>query len=519
MGQGASARLEAVAALLGELAREARRPDYGLVRLAAHLFALCSHFQERGLGWRSATLEAAPSFVSPEAALKALGQLEASSEEALYAQMLGALEAIDQHTPYTAADARAFPSRTQLASLGEADPDFGGEVWHWLRPPPAWARLREYRGRRVPARATYPVPLGRQLRNFGMLWRRSGVFPQAEATFTGAHSQLARTSGRALNSGTLRVLLAPLLSEAGPRFVLEEDGRRFHAERTAALREPEHLRRHVDALLRTTDEQNVNLLVLPELSVDGPLREHLREALLRGDVPSLQGVVAGSFHVWREGGGRPFNESSVLGLREALWTQDKRGFFRLTKRDVESLVQGGAFSAGTVAPQAEVEEGIQLGHALRFLDTSLGRLAVLICADAIDAQWGYQQAVLRAQPDWVFVVAMSPKTGRFHEAASTWAGLDISTFFVNARSSCREGEDLAFAYLGLAQMEDAPATRVRWRLGAAGLESVPLKHLSAAPLPWEAHPALDTSAEMLPGGMGLLLRLEKHWSFSPPDRS
>ncbi len=129
---------------------------------------------------------------------------------------------------------------------------------------------------------------------------------------------------------------------------------------------------------------------------------------------------------------------------------------------------------GPEALAAEIDEGIEPGSELQVLDTSLGRVAVLICADAIKADpHGYRPLIERLRPDLLFVVAMTPETERFGRFAEEMRDHWVGTLFVNAYCLCellpgaaaKKAPDLAAVDLALFEPMGAAPTRLCWRFG------------------------------------------------------
>ncbi|MES2642872.1 MAG: hypothetical protein V4850_25535 [Myxococcota bacterium] len=167
-------------------------------------------------------------------------------------------------------------------------------------------------------------------------------------------------------------------------------------------------------------------------------------------------IVAGSFHV--EAAGLRNRAPVLVEGGHRLWAHDKRGFFRV----VRAVASAAPFEGASLVAE-EVCEGIVGGGALTVLDTSLGRFAVVICADVLDAD-GYVRAVEDARPELLLIVSMSPDTRPFEAFAERLERQGISTLYVNAAPAPAL---LALCWLALHGSADHPPTRVRWPAGGA----------------------------------------------------
>lgn len=502
-------QLREIVGLVCRLASEARDGrEYESLTLAAHLFALCSFLRKES---RSGNLEVAElaDFASDTAAIEALVSLGVASASTLYAQLLGALQAFDS-TFNADRDGLAMPASTKLTVISSC-PGFFGEVWHWARERASWKQLRFRRAHSVPGLNSYPRWPEDYLENIGMMWERYDA-PKIEPVAGASASALAAGSGFRLQEGRLRIALCPLAADCGPHFRINEAGNQFVIDNARQVDDDAKLRQHLATLIQDAKNEELHLLVLPELSVPGDMREMLIGALRSNAAPSLLGIIAGSFHVWRQEGGHPHNEAAVLSGRGVLWCHDKRGYFRVTKGQVEGLMRH-RFAEPLPPLRDVIVEGIEQGDVLRVLDTTLGRLAIIVCADVLDESGGYLPALRRARPDFVFFVSMSGKCGPFLVVAEQLAQLQVSSLYVNAASVCPSGEDLAFACLALAEPAGAPATRVRWRAGRRGLLR---GNPRTSPVTWKMARGVIKGVSLLPTGRGLVVDLGEHWGFGLP---
>lgn len=338
-----------------------------------------------------------------------------------------------------------LPATTDL----EASSGLSGVVHH------AWrgrSALRQHRHRRREAcgagPTSYELRPDDQLDHLWMAFSRGAPLRYKTLASPGLQSRGVVTAlGPRLDEGSLRIALCPLAGAAGPRFRVVGNGDRFVA---CGERAPVSVAQLAE-IAAASAEERIAVLLLPEL--------HVRPDELGGlaGASAIVLTVAGSFHVED---GELRNRAPVLvddGYR--LWAHDKRGYFRVPRRLVEA--DNGWFEAATVVSD-EVCEGIVGGGCLQVLDTSLGRLAVVICADALDPD-GYVHAIEDARPDLLFVVSMSVKTDDFEARAEQWGRLGISTMVVNVGPA---GAVLGLCWLAISGSAALPPTRLRWREAA-----------------------------------------------------
>lgn len=167
----------------------------------------------------------------------------------------------------------------------------------------------------------------------------------------------------------------------------------------------EELGEELDALLAALAEHQPDILVLPELCLDGPARQGLVRRLrsARGHRPAL--VVAGSFH--EEAGARPVNRAVVLdGWGRRLWIQDKCTAWRATPgTPLEPAVQRhGGYEDIRLATEVQIHEGLSV------------RLAVLVCLDAFE-EGAVGRLAARAGLSLLLVPAASTRLEPFEERA------------------------------------------------------------------------------------------------------
>ncbi|HEV2856187.1 MAG TPA: hypothetical protein VHC97_25585 [Thermoanaerobaculia bacterium] len=449
--------------------------DYAFVHFAAHLFAIASLLDVS----RGDLQDRKP---KPADSLRAtMGQLAALPSDLdvpdLYLCLLDALLTVEACLD-PRRDSKPLDVPTELIPfLPGTIHRLGGQVRHWLRPKfgSALARERDQRydeaaehGTRPPTPAPHPMD---HLYRLAMFWESDPhhprVIPPPQRFLHGIH--LVEESGRdAVERGSFRIALCPLEGDFHPLFKVTPDGRHFHVRRRAGMKKPDELIDHLTRVVETAEAERIHLLVLPELMVSIKAREHLATALRKRRSCWPYGTIPGSFHDWKgasERGHRPVNEAQLLdNLGNVLLSHWKKGGFRLHRSKI-----GKRFFPDRLPPtlKREVFEGIEPGSQLAVLETSLGRLAILICADAIAADpfKGYEPLVLRLRPDLLIVVSMSPKTQPFQQLFSRMNAHWIGTLFVNAHCMCGPSALLAACDLALFEAEGAPPSRFQRERG------------------------------------------------------
>jgi len=432
-------------------------PDFASIDLAAHLFAAASYLRER---YSDARMDTSRPVLTRDLdeALEIAARISGAEPVDAYLQACGALIGIDKHfTGDRGVTAALLPEATPLQPLKDQDRDaLFGTMRHWIKPRTGWRAAREHREAEAPLVNVYPMMPAEHLDALGLIWDRSEA-PETRPVWRRDLPAIASSSG-------FRIALCPLSCGGHPRFVVNPAGDQFTIDPSDAYANPAVLTQHLIDLGKHIEAARVQLLVLPELSVTEDARSQL-EAML-ADSHSLAGIVAGSFHVWRDGYAAPLNEAVFYVPQGVAWAHHKAGFFRVTDRDIAGL---GAFFAQplpTLKPQ--VIEGIRRGSVLHFWDTWMGRIAMMICADAI-ARENMIAAVERCRPDILLLPSMSMKTDPFEQLGESLARHGISVFYVNAGSLCQHtpAPVAAFVHLGLPAPSDAPPARIRWTRSTA----------------------------------------------------
>jgi len=532
--------------------------DLEYIDLAAHLFAVGSQLLlNEGSARLMARLKEAdlrPLESLPEFRQQLLALSDEISARELYGMIIVGLVTIETILADTPTYATALRPWTDLEPL--IDDQFrgvGGRVYHWFRPPSALAKIRSLRFEHVRSRPPEPSPHpGIYLDRLALYWDSDPQLPRMSLVPSALPAasrigRFVRTSGEdASLRRCFRIALCPLEGPFHPRFCIEPEGRFFQALRENAIQGADELDRHLGAVLEAAGVEGARLVIFPELTVDARAREHLRQKLDRSSerAGDLFGVVAGSFHFWHgasqdsEKDDPPVNESVLLDRTGApVMVHRKKGRFRVPG----SHVNGRFFPKRPEKISREVYEDIRYGSELQIFETSLGRLALLICADAIAADdRGYLPLIRRLRPDLLLVVSMTPETQPFDAFAEEMSRHWIGTIFVNAHCICRrDGTRTGFLArwwsrwtkllgpkdprdvnlvawdLALFETDCSAPTRARWRIGSPEPECFYFKPKSG-PKGWRplSKAPGQTGISMLcqdSQTLGLLLDLGVHW--------
>ena len=129
------------------------------------------------------------------------------------------------------------------------------------------------------------------------------------------------------------------------------------------------------------------------------------------------------------------------------------------------------FPNGVSLPRSvtTVREACDYSSQIELLESSLGRIALAICADCIAPDHTSIKSTLTSvRPDLLIVVSLTPETDPFERLMDELAEHGISSLLVNASLFARSDRNafLALATWGFGQPPDAPPVRYGWRVGA-----------------------------------------------------
>lgn len=505
----------------------ARGSEETRIDFMANLFVVCTYLQETE---SSAEMrEKMVLFDSPESVEgwddvpDALQRIAAGHAGPAYEALMALLLSLEQHFPWDFPEGEALPVRLiQVSIPAGAQGDIHGTVHCWIRP---LSGLRALVARREemdggPTHYSYgPID---QLRCLSMIWDRGRVPKLRPVSWSGEPAPaLMDDSGQRLERrGCFRVALCPLAGPFWPRFALLPGARRFAIHADAPMHAPDLLGAHLDELLTQARDHEVDILVLPELTIDTPALTRLQRGL--GEETFPRAVVAGSFHIAH--GETLRNRAPVLGQdgRE-LWSHDKRGHFKVTGRQLRALSRAsdsgepGLFLDTLPADHGASEEcleGIHHGDTLQIFDAPIGRVAVLICADALDPRAGYRGLVEEASIDLLLIIGMSAKTADFLRWAEDLRRLRTAVLFVNAGCLLQRlnpDDPEVVAFMSLPWRQKRHPVRVRWRFGGSSVEVMDDREQ------WKPVAPDADALSLLPRGNGLVVNLGAWWRETFPS--
>ncbi len=443
----------------GEL--EGWQAELDFVPFAAHLFAVGTQLLlNEGSARLMVRLDLPAARTDLELLRRELAEIsETTDGPALYRTIIAALVTVESvllKEPSLPAALLPFTELTPLRPATSSGKDFrgiGGRVYHWIRPASALNALRMRRIDDAKSHPPDPMPHpGIYLSRLSLYWDSDPQLPRLIRVPSSPRiAPFFRDSGDDVTiRKRFRLALCPLEGSFYPRFSLKDDGRFFQAHPENPMEGAAELKTHLEMVIRaaTDEKEDINLILFPELTVDAIARSGLQEALReRSRVwNSLYGVVAGSFHFQDEVSDTassperpPVNETVFLDrMGNPVMAHHKKGRFRVTASKVSPKLFA---NCPTQDLCKEIFEDVRYGSEFRIFETSLGRLAILICADAIAADdRGYLPLIRRLRPDLLLVISMSDETEPFEAFAEEMSHYWIGTVFVNAHCILKEAE-------------------------------------------------------------------------------
>lgn len=189
----------------------------------------------------------------------------------------------------------------------------------------------------------------------------------------------------------------------------------------------------LDSILMTACEQQVHILLFPELVMTETLQKALSDWLEEHNAfaPIIRLIIAGTRHVFNNNNNYSNCCTVFNHIGSIEWEQEKRQPFQLTLKEANKLlgIQSPAF------------EPTRLSQRLVMRHTSLGKIATPICLDFLcDDHW-------KAMPvDVFFVPAMSSGLSRFRDncriVGNKWGA---AAFVCNAQPD--KGHQAVYTYL------------------------------------------------------------------------
>ncbi|MCU0287550.1 MAG: hypothetical protein MUF15_14290, partial [Acidobacteria bacterium] len=190
----------------------------------------------------------------------------------------------------------------------------------------------------------------------------------------------------------------------------------------------------VEKILQPCIQKEVDILVLPELSIDKSLLDFLKSWLkinnnnekLSSGNPRLLLIVAGSFH-FKDDKQKRFNVATVLNhAGDILWIQNKLKRFSFDQDDIQKNPE---LQTLLKTSSAGGYESIYETNAICIADTPIGRISVCICIDFFHKD--HLEAYLQSEVNMFLVPAMSPQNIRFLQNAGIFARDNLASSFVS----------------------------------------------------------------------------------------
>jgi predicted amidohydrolase len=192
----------------------------------------------------------------------------------------------------------------------------------------------------------------------------------------------------------------------------------------SGINNKEKIKPFIDRALNQCLDENVAIVVFPELTIDSNLRKYIADWLrLNNSEQRILMVIAGSFHfpVNGENGtdGKYVNSSVAFAYDgQELWKQEKMHPFKLTEQEIKKMFENsknGRFKEMFNKDDTEGRERIEISDTLEVIESSIGRMATLICLDLIVKEKGL--LVVNPGINMIFAPTMSRTLSRMVGAA------------------------------------------------------------------------------------------------------
>ncbi|GAB6036924.1 hypothetical protein JCM15519_14830 [Fundidesulfovibrio butyratiphilus] len=258
------------------------------------------------------------------------------------------------------------------------------------------------------------------------------------------------------NLETLTIALSPM--DAGFVFDVETYRKKGVGMkvpfRYVNLKSPDRdtMEEYVCSILAKAQEERVDILIFPELTVDHDALTSMVEYLSTHNGPhQLKLVVAGSFHKERPHAGY-VNLATMLDWQgNVVWEHTKKRPFVLTADIIEKSPNRDFIRREfDLVAGEELVEYIHTESPVVFVDTPIGRMATVICLDMLLPS--VESIISRVPCDFLFVPAMTLGIDKFHSKARDIFGGQFNMVTACCASvSCTqlfrgEGVELSFLY-------------------------------------------------------------------------
>ncbi len=190
----------------------------------------------------------------------------------------------------------------------------------------------------------------------------------------------------------------------------------------------------IDEILQVAVENKIHILVLPELTVDGEMLEHIRAWLRDNNRENVSAgkdgillVVAGSFHFPDiNSDKRIYNLSTVLNHGgRVICTQKKLKRYAFGPRDIQTSPE---LVDILKTSDKGGYENIHETDVQYCLDTPVGRIAVCICIDYFHPD--HQESWRLSGINLFLTPAMTPGTRRFRDVSRLLGASNLAASFI-----------------------------------------------------------------------------------------
>ncbi|UCH93893.1 MAG: hypothetical protein JSV88_27000, partial [Candidatus Aminicenantes bacterium] len=182
-------------------------------------------------------------------------------------------------------------------------------------------------------------------------------------------------------------------------------------------------------ILKKCIEEDVHIVVFPELAIDVKLRDHIANWLKRNnEEKKIIMVVAGSYHILKNRRKKQYENSCIVYRFDGqeLWEQKKMNRFQLDQDDMNKIRNSNQkafkdFKQLFKPPDKNGWEKIEISDTLVINESSIGRMAVTICLDYFVRE--KDKLLIESQINLVFLPSMSPSLKRMDIS-----NIDLSTY-------------------------------------------------------------------------------------------
>jgi len=193
----------------------------------------------------------------------------------------------------------------------------------------------------------------------------------------------------------------PFQSDEGVSYVFDE------------IKNRQEIIRIIDALLRRCIQEDLHIVVFPELAIDGQMREYISDWLkINNTDGKIIMVIAGSYHMLKDKREETYENNCIVYRFDGneLWVQKKMNRFQLVEDDIKEVISGTEkgfqeFKKLFKETDRRGYEHIEISDTLVLYDSPIGRMAVTICLDFIVKE--NVRLLIDPQVNIIFLPAMS----------------------------------------------------------------------------------------------------------------